>query len=72
VYWQLVNTKTQDGKQTLMHFLVDCVEKRFADVMDFASELLHVEKAARGQWLIRTDLSCNDNQNTHFVFCMLL
>ena len=45
---QLGNTKTQDGKQTLMHFLVDCIEKRFPDAMDFASELLHVEKAARG------------------------
>lgn len=49
VLCQLTNTKTQDGKQTLMHFLVDCIEKRFPDVMDFASELLHVEKAARGQ-----------------------
>jgi len=49
--WQLINTKTQDGKQTLMHFLADCIEKRFPDVMDFASELIHVEKAARGQWL---------------------
>jgi len=55
---QLINTKAQDGKQTLMHFLVDCVEKRFADVMDFASELLHVEKAARGQYACCDALLC--------------
>ena len=48
---QLINTKTQDGKQTLMHFLVDTIEKRFPDMMDFASELIHVEKAARGQYI---------------------
>jgi len=38
-----------------MHFLVDSVEKRFPDVMDFASELLHVEKAARGRYICRDD-----------------
>jgi len=51
---QLINTKTQDGKQTLMHFLVDTIEKRFPDMMDFARELLHVEQAARGLCLLVT------------------
>ena len=46
---QLANTKTLDGKQTLMNFLVNCIEKRFPDAMDFASELLHAVKAARGR-----------------------
>jgi len=59
---QLINTKTQDGKQTLMHFLADSIEKRFPDVMDFASEMLHVEKAARGQHF------CCDNNHTTLMF----
>ena len=58
VFCQLINTKTQDGKQTLMHFLVDCVEKRFPEVMDFASEMIHVEKAARGLCICRVILLC--------------
>jgi len=56
VLYQLSNTKTQDGKQTLIHFLVGSIEKRFPDAMDFASELLHVEKAARGE--MPTSLAC--------------
>jgi diaphanous 2 len=44
---KLTNTKTQDGKQTLMHFLAENVQKRFPDFMDFGSELIHVEKAAK-------------------------
>ena len=59
---QLINTKTHDGKQTLMHFLADSIEKRFPDVMDFASEMLHVEKAARGQHF------CCDNNHTTLMF----
>jgi len=31
-----------------MHFLTMTAEKHFPDVMDFADELLHVEKATRG------------------------
>jgi len=33
-----------------MHFLVNHIEKGFPDMMDFASELIHVAKAARGLW----------------------
>ena len=31
-----------------MHFLAMMAEKHYPDVMDFADELLHVEKATRG------------------------
>jgi len=34
-----------------MHFLAITAEKHYADVMDFADELLHVEKATRGSAL---------------------
>jgi len=45
---QIGNTKTNDNQQTLMHFLAMSAEKHYPDVMDFADELLHVEKASRG------------------------
>ena len=37
-----------DNKRTLMHYLVETAEKHFTDVVDLADELLHVDKAARG------------------------
>ena len=46
---QIANTKTNDNQQTLMHFLAMTAEKHYPDVMDFADELLHVEKATRGE-----------------------
>ena len=46
---QLSNTKTIDNKQTLMHFLVEIIERRLPDALDFADELIHIEKAARGK-----------------------
>ena len=62
---QLANTKAQNGKQTMMHFLVDCIEKRFPDVMHFASELLHLEKSAGGQWLCWAMLTFNTTLRSH-------
>src|SRR5688572_19367906 len=46
--FQLSNTKTTDNRQTLMHFLVEIVQKQFPDIIDFSDELIHVEKAVRG------------------------
>jgi len=48
---QIGNTKTNDNQQTLMHFLATTVERHYPDVVDFADELLHVEKATRGSYL---------------------
>lgn len=45
---QIGNTKTNDNEQTLMHFLVKTAEKHYPEVMHFADELMHVEKATRG------------------------
>jgi len=47
---QIGNTKTNDNQQTLMHFLAMTAEKHFPDAIDFADELLHVEKATRGAY----------------------
>ena len=46
---QLENTKSHDGKRTLMHYLADVVEKKYPDLVNFTDELLHIEKAVRGK-----------------------
>ena len=45
---QLGNTKGVDGKTTLVHYLVETVEKKFPELITFHEELMHVEQAARG------------------------
>jgi diaphanous 2 len=46
---QLENTKSHDGKRTLMHFLAETVEKSYPDLVNFTEEILHIEKAVRGE-----------------------
>ena len=50
--FQLENTKSQDGKQTLLHFLVNTIESKYPEVLEFSDEMLHVEQAARGMIVI--------------------
>lgn len=47
---QLTNTKTADNKKTLMHFLIELMEKKFPEALSFHEELIHVEQAARGTY----------------------
>jgi hypothetical protein len=42
----LLETKTQDKKQTLLHFIVDTVAQKFPDLNNFVSELTFVDKAS--------------------------
>ncbi|XP_062380249.1 protein diaphanous homolog 1 [Sardina pilchardus] len=44
---KLRDTKSADQKQTLLHFLADMCLEEHPDVMHFADELIHVEKASR-------------------------
>lgn len=44
---KLTNTKDADNKQTLLHYLVDVVEKKFPDALTFFSDMTHVDKASR-------------------------
>ena len=49
VYLQLGNTKAQDGKTTLIHFLASTVEQKLPDCLHFQEELSHLDKAAKGR-----------------------
>ncbi|XP_031443448.1 LOW QUALITY PROTEIN: protein diaphanous homolog 1 [Clupea harengus] len=44
---KLRDTKSSDQKQTLLHFLADMCQEEYPDVMHFADDLIHVEKASR-------------------------
>jgi len=44
---KLNNTKDRDNKDTLLHFLVELVERDHPEVLSFADELMHLDAAAR-------------------------
>ncbi|XP_032678760.1 protein diaphanous isoform X4 [Odontomachus brunneus] len=44
---KLTGTKDVDNKQTLMHYLVDTIERKFPECLSFAEELAHVDRASR-------------------------
>lgn len=44
---KIKNTKSSDGKTTLMHFLAQIVENKYPEILNFAEELMHVDHAAR-------------------------
>ncbi|XP_031777153.1 protein diaphanous isoform X5 [Nasonia vitripennis] len=44
---KLTSTKDIENKQTLLHYLVDTIERKFPDCLNFFEELGHVDKASR-------------------------
>lgn len=44
---KLTATKDLDNKHTLLHYLVETIENKFKDVLTFAEEMPHVDRAAR-------------------------
>lgn len=44
---KLTNTKDAENKQTLLHYLVDVVEKKFPEALNFYDDMSHVDKASR-------------------------
>ncbi|XP_053399361.1 protein diaphanous homolog 2-like isoform X3 [Mercenaria mercenaria] len=44
---KLGNTKAQDGKTTLLHFIANVCENKYPDILNFHEELTHLDKAAR-------------------------
>lgn len=43
----MTSTKDIDNKQTLMHYLVNTIEKKFPECLNFVEELAHVDRASR-------------------------
>ncbi|XP_011685321.1 PREDICTED: protein diaphanous isoform X2 [Wasmannia auropunctata] len=44
---KLTSTKDIDNKQTLMHYLVNTIERKFPECLSFVEELAHVDRASR-------------------------
>ncbi|XP_063413071.1 protein diaphanous homolog 2-like isoform X2 [Mytilus trossulus] len=44
---KLANTKAQDGKTTLVHFIANIVEQKYPELVGFLDEFTHLDKAAR-------------------------
>ena len=47
MFLQLSETKTQDRKSSLMHFLAETLQEQFSTLANFDRELSHVEAAAQ-------------------------
>lgn len=44
---KLKNTKTQDNKSTLVHFLVSIIEEKYPDLVQFQDDFTYLEKASK-------------------------
>lgn len=44
---KLTSTKDVENKTTLLHYLVETIERKFPDLLTFEDELRHVDRAAR-------------------------
>ncbi|XP_058799621.1 protein diaphanous isoform X2 [Phymastichus coffea] len=44
---KLTSTKDIENKETLLHYLVDTIERKFPDCLSFIKELEHVDRASR-------------------------
>ena len=45
----MLDTKSQDKKMTLLHFIVQTVKEKFPEIANFDTELRYIEKAASGK-----------------------
>ena len=45
--FQLSNTKDRENKGTLLHFLVEYVERDHPDLLNFYDDLIHLDSASR-------------------------
>ncbi|XP_063219909.1 protein diaphanous-like [Bacillus rossius redtenbacheri] len=44
---KMTSTKDIENKLTLLHFLVDTIERKYPDLLSFGEELSHIDRAAR-------------------------
>ena len=55
---QLLDTKSQDKKMTLLHFIVQTVKEKFPEIANFDTELRYIEKAASGKTIVKFLMLC--------------
>lgn len=45
--FQLSSTKDVENKTTVLHYLVDIIEKKYPELLNFADELPHLDRASK-------------------------
>lgn len=55
VHVQLLETKSTDRKQTLLHYIANVVREKYPAVSLFYNELHYVDKAAAGESVNQSD-----------------
>ena len=51
LFLKLLETKSTDRKQTLLHFIVDIIHQKYPELRSFYTELHFTDKAAQGTCL---------------------
>lgn len=51
---QLLETKSTDRSQTLLHFITNIILEKYPDLVNFHTELHFVDKAALGKFTRKT------------------
>lgn len=76
VWFQLSATKDIENKTTLLHYLVDTIERKFPELLNFNEELAHIDRAARvstdtiQKYLRQMDANCR-NLETDLSNCKM-
>lgn len=52
-WFQLLDTKSTDRKQTLLHFIANVIQEKYPDVNNFYCELHFLDKAALGEHICK-------------------
>lgn len=47
ILFQLSSTKDLENKITLLHYLVETIDQKFPELLNFGDELSHIDKASR-------------------------
>lgn len=50
--FQLLETKSTDRSQTLLHFITNIIHEKYPDLVNFHTELHFVDKAALGKFTL--------------------
>lgn len=49
---KLLDTKSTDRKQTLMHFIVNIIQEKYPELQSFHTELHFLDKASLGKHIL--------------------
>ena len=48
----LLDTKSNDKRICLLHYIVETIKEKFPDLMNYDSELMYIDKASTGMFMV--------------------